>query len=192
MIGPKHACDVLCGTMSAPRVAPTGDYLVEPNAILLWDRGLSAVSCLVSTATNVLIPIFNDSKSSVKLTKGLEIGVISECCSVGDWGSDELLSSMNYLSGSMSEPSIGALETGDIGDGIPGHLVKLFTNTPLEESAQKFALAELLCKYSNVFVTPEMGVSRKLGYTTDPVHYIDTGDASPFKLPYCFAQLGVC
>ena len=65
----------------------------------------------------------------------------------------------------------------------------MFVDTPVSEPTERMALLNIICKYSDVFATPEMGVSSKLGFTTDMVHYIDTGDASPFKLPYRRASL---
>ena len=113
---------------------------------------------------------------------------------MGDWKSDEVMGSVDaYTEGTFGVATVEAVSdlpsVMDVGNGIPEHLVQMFVDTPVSETTERMALVDIICKYSDFFATPEMGVSSKLGFTTDMVHYIDTGDASPFKLPYRRASL---
>ena len=129
IVGPKMACDVLVTSVARG----SHHYVMEPDNDFLSKKGVSAVSCLVLGAQNVLVPFFNDSLRSVRLLKGESVGSITSCVSLGDWGSDELLSSMEgsddeALGCASLETEMEASAVSESND-LPAHLVQLFVET---------------------------------------------------------------
>ena len=68
----------------------------------------------------------------------------------------------------------------DKGDKLPDHLMPLVQSASENLSnGEKHRLMELIGDFEDIFVGPD----GKLGQTNLAEHYIDTGDAKPFKLP---------
>ena len=155
-VTPGSEC-ILKGYIDGSYEASSG--LVEPERFV-QNKGLMMARSLVDTRKKeTMFSVMNLTDKNVKLHQNTIVGKVQTVCDVhSDWSSDS------------AQPS----------DMLPAHLTGLVDDLPTSLSeSEKERVVSLLISFSDIFKGPTQPLSG-----TDIVeHTIDTGDATPIKLP---------
>ncbi|MCG7869005.1 MAG: retroviral-like aspartic protease family protein, partial [Candidatus Thiodiazotropha taylori] len=150
------------------RICPGKVGLVEPSAEYS-DRGLLVGRTLVDNFKGeAVVPVMNISDKPIKIHGGVSLGKIHQVSSVSSEGDTSDLGK-----------GVNPVDTSLKGE-LPDHLRNLVDESSANLcTGEKEKLQCLIHEFQDIFVGPD----GQLGQTNLAEHFIDTGDAKPFKLP---------
>jgi len=200
-IPPHSSCEVVIGAIS---VVEASQCLFEPDNTSMRCIGLQGWNALISSAKAALVPMINCTPFEVTLDKGTRIGQLEPVDDCGEASGAEakaIIAAIASEATTAVELSPGtnlqcatelpvSFETGNaevtscrdtpesMGD-LPSYLVPLVLEADVTRGEIP-SLTGFLERNAKVFAAP----GQPLGWTDVVKHHIDTGEATPFRIPY--------
>ena len=144
--------------------------VLEPDGGFMSQGVLIGRTLIDTCKGEATIPIMNIKDKPFKITNEALMGTVQPVVKISRL--DDCNQKGEPLG--MGTPKV------DKGDKLPDHLMPLVQGASENLSTtEKQRLTELIGDFEDIFVGPD----GKLGQTNLAEHYIDTGDAKPFKLP---------